>query len=407
VEPKEPAAAETRPPPSEEAPPATAEEPTEQPPAAATEVPEGSKPFKKNKKPPVQVEKPTEPPPAAVTETPPAEQPAEAKTPPPQFSQEGKPPVKTGADVKEGQEVKADDGRVISKEGGELTIRSDDDTRFKREGKVDVRKSKDGGSISTVKRMNGVEVVTVRDPEGNIVQRFRRYPDGRVEVLIGAAEGAGAPDEQGLPRPPKFRPGKGIPPLAGDGDYDYGQYLPPLDVPIPQDDYIVESRRASPDQIEEALVAPPVEDVERPYTLEEIRRSERLRAKVRRIDIDTVTFDFGSASVGDDQIPRLQAIGEALQRVIERDPNEVYLLEGHTDAVGSDLANLALSDRRAESVAEILTYYFQIPPENLVTQGYGEQYLKVPTEAPERLNRRVTLRRITPLMQVGRYSGAE
>ena len=39
-----------------------------------------------------------------------------------------------------------------------------------------------------------------------------------------------------------------------------------------------------------------------------------------------------------------------------------------------------------------------IPPENLTTQGYGEQYLKVPTQGPERLNRRVTVRRITPLL---------
>ncbi len=41
---------------------------------------------------------------------------------------------------------------------------------------------------------------------------------------------------------------------------------------------------------------------------------------------------------------------------------------------------------------------FDIPPENLVTQGYGEEDLKIPTEAPERENRRVTLRRITPLV---------
>jgi OmpA-OmpF porin, OOP family len=36
--------------------------------------------------------------------------------------------------------------------------------------------------------------------------------------------------------------------------------------------------------------------------------------------------------------------------------------------------------------------------ENLTTQGYGEQYLKVPTQGPERTNRRVTVRRITPLL---------
>ena len=77
----------------------------------------------------------------------------------------------------------------------------------------------------------------------------------------------------------------------------------------------------------------------------------------------------------------------------------MFLIEGHTDAVGSDEDNLSLSDRRAESVATVLSEQFDVPPENLVTQGYGEEFLKVPTEAAERLNRRVAVRRITPLMQ--------
>jgi len=33
-----------------------------------------------------------------------------------------------------------------------------------------------------------------------------------------------------------------------------------------------------------------------------------------------------------------------------------------------------------------------------VTQGYGEEQLKVPTDQSERQNRRVTVRRITPLL---------
>jgi hypothetical protein len=54
--------------------------------------------------------------------------------------------------------------------------------------------------------------------------------------------------------------------------------------------------------------------------------------------------------------------------------------------------------RRAEEVAYILTESFDVPPENLVTQGYGEQFLKIDTQAPERANRRVAARRITPLL---------
>jgi outer membrane protein OmpA-like peptidoglycan-associated protein len=49
----------------------------------------------------------------------------------------------------------------------------------------------------------------------------------------------------------------------------------------------------------------------------------------------------------------------------------MFLIEGHTDAVGSDEHKLSLSDRRAEMVAIILTE-FGVPQENLATQGYGE-----------------------------------
>ena len=87
-----------------------------------------------------------------------------------------------------------------------------------------------------------------------------------------------------------------------------------------------------------------------------------------------------------------------MARLLDENPGEVFLIEGHTDAVGSDAANLSLSDRRAETVARALTDVFEIPPENLVTQGYGEAYLKVETEEPNRTNRRVAVRRITPLV---------
>jgi hypothetical protein len=40
-----------------------------------------------------------------------------------------------------------------------------------------------------------------------------------------------------------------------------------------------------------------------------------------------------------------------------------------------------------------------VPPENLVVQGYGEDFLKVPTVSAEPLNRHATIRRITPLLQ--------
>jgi outer membrane protein OmpA-like peptidoglycan-associated protein len=116
-----------------------------------------------------------------------------------------------------------------------------------------------------------------------------------------------------------------------------------------------------------------------------------------RVDLDT-TFDSGSWQLTPDQVAHLAAIARGLNLAIDRNPREVFLIEGHTDAIGSEEDNLSLSDRRAEAVAVALTEEFHVPSENLVTQGYGEQYLKVPTQGPERANRRVAIRRITPLI---------
>ena len=300
----------------------------------------------------------------------------------------------TEAAIKEGQEVKAPDGRIIVKEGGQVVIQHDDAQRFRRPGfQVDSRPGPDGTTTTTINGPNGGQIVTIKDRDGNILQRYRKNPNGSIEVLIGAVQ---APPQGGFRAPPP--PPKLPPPQV---TFDFGRQLPPIVVRIPRQDYIVESSRASPTQLQQTFAAPPVEQVERAYSLEEIRRSARLRDKVRRVDFDTVTFEFGSAVLPDDQIPQMQSVGEAIRNVLNADPSQVFLIEGHTDAVGSDIANLALSDRRAETVAELLTYYFGVPAENMVTQGYGEQYLKVPTTAPERQNRRAAFRNITPLMRVG------
>ena len=100
-----------------------------------------------------------------------------------------------------------------------------------------------------------------------------------------------------------------------------------------------------------------------------------------------------------DQAEELADLGNLISDVIAESPNEVFLIEGHTDAVGNAAYNLALSDRRAESVALALTEYFDVPPENMVVQGYGESDLKIRTLDAERENRRAAVRRITSLLQ--------
>ena len=300
---------------------------------------------------------------------------------------------KDEAAIPKGGEINAGAGRLIVKEdNGQVTVRHDDADRFRRTGgQVKEQQGPNGTATTTVNRPDGTQIVTVKDASGNILQRYRKNRDGSIQVLIGAAQ---PPGGGRLPPPPPKPSGPTI-------TFDFHTQLPPLRLTIPRDQYIVESSRASRQQLEQAFRAPPVEQVERPYSLEEIRRSDRIREKVRRVDFDTVTFETGSAVLPDDQIPQIQKVGEAIHAIIDSDPSQVFLIEGHTDAVGSDLYNLALSDRRAETVAEILTYYFSVPPENLVTQGYGEQFLKIPTAGAERENRRVAFRNITSLMNVG------
>ena len=138
--------------------------------------------------------------------------------------------------------------------------------------------------------------------------------------------------------------------------------------------------------------------IDRRFSLGQIRDIPEVRALVAPVNVPEITFDTGSAAITPDQAQQLATLGKVIRDSIARNPDEIYMIEGYTDAIGSNAANLALSDRRAESVALALTEYFQVPPENMVVQGYGEQFLLIPTEAAERENRRVAVRRITELL---------
>jgi hypothetical protein len=50
-------------------------------------------------------------------------------------------------------------------------------------------------------------------------------------------------------------------------------------------------------------------------------------------------------------------------------------------------------------VALALTEYFDVPPANMIVQGYGEADLKIRQEGDIRANRRAAVRNITPLLR--------
>lgn len=288
--------------------------------------------------------------------------------------------------------------RRIIRENNRVIITHDDNERLRRVApNARFQKGKGGTNIAVIDRPGGYKIYSETDEHGQLIRRYRRGPDGRDVIIIDNRrrhrDNFGRNLAAGI--------GIGVGVVAGAAILNSVLDVPPPRVTIPRDEYIVDYERASDEDVYDALSAPPVEDFRDRYTLDEIRATAALRDRMRRVDLDDITFDFGSWEVNPEEYEKLDRIARAMRRIINRNPNEVFMIEGYTDAVGSPEDNLSLSDRRAESVAEVLSEQFQIPFENLTTQGYGEEYLKVPTQAPERLNRRVAVRRITPLLARG------
>jgi outer membrane protein OmpA-like peptidoglycan-associated protein len=283
--------------------------------------------------------------------------------------------------VEGGRTVFYEPDRVIIRDpSGQAYVRHNEVDRF-RYGARDIRVDTIGGETRTVViRPDGTQVITVVGPDGRLVRRIRRDTYGREIIIIDNS----------------YRD-----PRAVGGFY---VDLPPPVVRIPYDRYIVAADEAPPEVIYETMMAPPVQRIDRRYSLDEIRYSPNVRMQMPSIDVNTINFATGSWEIPPDQAEKLQVIADGLNRAIQANPRAVFLIEGHTDKVGSDVDNLSLSDRRAEAAATLLTQQFNVPAENLTSQGYGEQYPKEDTDGPSVINRRVTIRNITPLLNGGQAS---
>jgi outer membrane protein OmpA-like peptidoglycan-associated protein len=280
-----------------------------------------------------------------------------------------------------GRTVFTEPGRMIVRDpSGQSFVRHDETDRF-RFGARDIQTKQVGGETQTIViRPDGSQIINVNGRDGQLMRRIRRDRQGREIIIIDNT----------------YRD-----PRAVGGFY---VDLPPPVIRIPYDRYIVDADGAAPDLIYDTMEAPPVDRIDRRYSLDEIRYSPSVRQLMPSIDLNSINFATGSWEIPPDQAAKLQSIADGLNRAIERNPREVFLIEGHTDAVGNDVDNLSLSDRRAESAAELLTQQFNVPAENLTSQGYGSQYLKEQTDGPSVINRRVTVRRITPLLNGGTAS---
>jgi len=277
-----------------------------------------------------------------------------------------------------GRTIIHEPGRTIIQEGGHVLIRHNEVERFGVGARNVHVEQRGADTVTVIERPGGIRIVTYTGPDGRLLRRTRRYPDGREVIIIDN-------------------------PVREYRDVqDFYVDLPPPVVRIPRERYILDYERASAADVYGVLTEPPVEALDRAYSLDEIRYSRALLERMPSVDVDTINFDTGAWEVRPEQAALLAVIADAINKAVAANPSTVFLIEGHTDAVGSDVDNLSLSDRRAEAVATVLSEQFQVPPENLTTQGYGKQYLKIATDGPERRNRRVTVRNITPLLVVQR-----
>lgn len=259
--------------------------------------------------------------------------------------------------------------RVVVEEGGQYRVLRNDDVLLRRPGSdVTTYRYDDGSTRSVVEYDDGNVVETVKAADGRVLRRTRTLPDGQSIVLFDDTKAETEVVVNELPQTTET------------------------------------PRRMNFQEVDEAelaaaLAAESGTAVDRTFSLNQIRNIDAVRHLVPEVSVDSINFETGSAAIRPEEARALAALGNAMKQVIAESPGEVFLIEGHTDAVGSWTYNLALSDRRAESVALALTEYFDVPPENMVLQGYGEGDLAVQSDAAERENRRAAVRRITPLLQ--------
>jgi outer membrane protein OmpA-like peptidoglycan-associated protein len=261
-------------------------------------------------------------------------------------------------------EQNSGDRVVLLRDDGSYQVIKDDNALLRQPGStVRTERFNDGSTRSIVTREDGTQIVTIRDADYRVLRRVHVDRNGRQTLLID----------------------------------DTVAYEPVVISKLPQPARQVElAPSASEAELRAALAREA--KIGRRFSLAQVRDIFEVRSLVPVIDLNSITFETGSAAIRPDQAKALATLGRTIQSFIKDNPREMFLIEGHTDAVGNAAYNLALSDRRAESVALALTEYFGVPPENMVVQGYGERFLKVPTEAAERQNRRASVRRITDLL---------
>jgi OOP family OmpA-OmpF porin len=108
-----------------------------------------------------------------------------------------------------------------------------------------------------------------------------------------------------------------------------------------------------------------------------------------QVTLNTILFEFNSDQLRPESIETLKNLGNALNQELK--DQKVFLIEGHTDAVGAKSYNIDLSKRRAEAVKNYLVKEMGVAADRLETVGKGASDLAVPKKPYAAQNRRVVI----------------
>jgi peptidoglycan-associated lipoprotein len=130
----------------------------------------------------------------------------------------------------------------------------------------------------------------------------------------------------------------------------------------------------------------PQEKEAREQELQKLKEGMREGQKGPDIGLQDVFFDYDKSDVRSDARPVLKEDAE----IIKNNPGVLVVIEGYCDVRGTEEYNLALGQRRADSVRAYLVG-LGVPPSKIesVSKGETEQWASGATEEAYQQNRRV------------------
>jgi outer membrane protein OmpA-like peptidoglycan-associated protein len=104
-----------------------------------------------------------------------------------------------------------------------------------------------------------------------------------------------------------------------------------------------------------------------PETPAEAASMEQALAQKKPVEIYGIYFDFNSSTIKPDS----EAVLKQISDILHKNPDWKLSVAGHTDNIGDNSSNQALSERRAAAVKDALVNRYGIAPDRLTTSGFG------------------------------------